>query len=327
MNDTNRSLDVVIPLYNEASMIAALVQRLDEVFTPPFMAQAGLTRVQYIFVDDGSDDDTAIQLKTKILAGWPAKLYRLSRNFGHQAAVTAGLDHAAADFIAVMDADLQDPPELLLDMVRCLDKGFDVVYGQRRSRQESWVKKFLYWTFYRVYRFMAEIPVAVDSGDFCVMRRDVLLALRRLPEKLRFHRGLRSWVGFRQTALTYDRPSRRLGKSNYTLAMLYTLATNGIASLSTRPLRMTQGILFFSLIVTLGSFATTAVVFFRSSGKDPNLVWALSTQALVAFTSSLQIFCLYIIGAYLGRMYLEVKARPAYIVMETISPPVPDARE
>jgi len=235
--------------------------------------------------------------------------------------VTAGLDHATADLIAVIDADLQDPPELILDMIRRLDEGFDIVYGQRRKRQEPVYKKFLYFTFYRLCSFLSEVYLPVDAGDFCVMTRDAVFALRQLPEKLRFHRGLRSWIGFRQCALPYDRPRRKLGVSKYTWPKLYALATDGIASLSIRPLRITQVLVFLSIVVTLVFVSLTSFAFLRSNKPDPYMGWFLATQGLIAFTSSLQLFSLYILGAYIGRMYLEVKSRPSYIVMKTVSPP------
>jgi dolichol-phosphate mannosyltransferase len=160
----------------------------------------------------------------------------------------------------------------------------------------------------------------VDAGDFCLMKLDVVRALRKLPEKMRFLRGLRSWVGFRHAALPYDRPSRRVGSSKYTLASLYALATNGIASMSIRPLRIMQAVLFFSLLLTAVFVGLTTLRSMNSSSFGPQASWFLITQGLIAFTSCLQILCLYLLGAYIGRMYLEVKSRPSYIVMETIDP-------
>jgi dolichol-phosphate mannosyltransferase len=314
---SNRSLDVLVPVFNEAEVLDVLFQRLASLFATEKIQELKLSRVRFVFIDDGSRDETARRIADRIREGFPGLLIRLSRNFGHQSALSAGFDHADADFIAVIDADLQDPPELVGEMIRKLDEGFDVVYGQRRSRTEGPLKKLAYWAFYRFLAIISEIQVPVDAGDFCVMKREVLVAMRKLPEKLRFHRGLRSWVGFRQAAFPYDRPERTAGDSKYTFSMLYELATNGVASLTIRPLRITQAVLFFSMIVTVGFVILGARWYLISSPSNPQTFWFLMTQTLVAFTSCLQIFCLYMLGAYVGRMYLEVKSRPAYIVMET----------
>jgi polyisoprenyl-phosphate glycosyltransferase len=316
----SHTLDVVIPVYNEAPALAELFHQLEQVFSRPSLESSGLSSVHFVLVDDGSSDATPSVIAEKIRTGLNATLLCLSRNFGHQAAVAAGLDHATADRIAVMDADLQDPPELILNMVRRLDDGFDIVYGQRRKREEPFYKKMLYAGFYRVCSFLSEVTLPVDAGDFCVMTREAVMAQRQLPEKLRFNRGLRSWIGFRQCALPYDRPGRRLGVSKYTWPKLYALATDGIASLSVRPLRITQVLLFLSLLVTLGFVTLTTLAYLRSNRSDSHMLWFLTTQGLIAFTSSLQLFSLYVLGAYVGRMYLEVKSRPSYIVMKTISP-------
>jgi len=315
------SLDVVIPVYNEAAALPELFHQLEQVFSRPSLESCGLSSVRFLLIDDGSSDTTPVVITEKIRTGFNATLLCLSRNFGHQAAVAAGLDHATADRIAVMDADLQDPPDLILDMVRRLDDGFDIVYGQRRKREEAFYKKILYAGFYRLCSFLSEVTLPVDAGDFCVMTREAVMALRQLPEKLRFNRGLRSWIGFRQCALPYDRPGRKLGVSKYTWPKLYALATDGIASLSVRPLRITQVLLFLSLLVTLGFVTLTTLAYLRTNRSDSVMLWFLTTQGLIAFTSSLQLFSLYILGAYVGRMYLEVKSRPSYIVMKTINPP------
>jgi polyisoprenyl-phosphate glycosyltransferase len=312
------SLDVLIPVYNEGEVLDVLFSRLSTSLAPARLEEAGVNRVRFIFIDDGSTDDSAQQIADRIRSGSSDLLLRLARNFGHQAALTAGLDHATADYVAIIDADLQDPPELLPEMILELRRGHDVVYGQRRSRKEAWPKRAAYWLFYRLLKMISDVPVPVDAGDFCVMRQEVVVALRKLPEKLRFHRGLRSWVGFRQQAFPYERAARGGGKSKYGFRMLYDLATNGVASLSIRPLRITQALLFFSILIT-GAFFLASVRRYVAGGEhDEMALWFLSTHALVGFTASLQLFCLYILGAYVGRMYLEVKARPPYVIMETI---------
>jgi len=315
---SSRDLELIIPVFNEATVLQSLFDHLDAAFSLPELKRCGLSGVRFLFIDDGSTDQTASILAKRIRSGWPAGLIRLSRNFGHQAALTAGLDRASASLVGILDADLQDPPELILEMVRKLGEGFDIVYGQRRSRQGPVLKRFMYWGLYRLYKLFTGINLPMDTGDFCVMKSQVVRALGNLPEKQKFHRGLRSWVGFRQTGFLYDRPERVAGASKYDWAHLYTLATNGIASLSIRPLRVTQGVLFFSLTITVSILTLTLLKFLQMTRPDPFWTLLLTTQTMITFTSSLQIFCLYILGAYVGRTYLEVKSRPPYIVMETI---------
>ncbi|MGZ3652346.1 MAG: glycosyltransferase family 2 protein [Bdellovibrionota bacterium] len=310
------TLDILIPFYNERPALEELLVRLNSCFSPQALTQANLRNVRFIFIDDGSSDGSAEFIAERIRGGLNALLLRLSRNFGHQQALSAGFDHADADFVAVIDADLQDPPELILPMISRLGEGYDIVFGQRRSRSEGWFLRFAYWAFYRLLAVISEVKVPLDAGDFCVLRREALAAIQSLPEKLRFHRGLRSWVGFRQAAFAYDRPPRTKGVTKYTLFALYELATNGVASLSIRPLRITQAVLSFSLLLTVFFIILSGLWYYHLDRHDPVILLLLGTQILLAFFSSLQIFCLYMLGAYVGRMYLEVKSRPAYILME-----------
>lgn len=314
------SLDIIIPVFDEEEILETLFTRLNECMSERALDDYSLGPVRYIFVDDGSRDRTATLIRDKISFGANAALIRLSRNFGHQSALIAGFDHSTADIVAVIDADLQDPPELIPEMTRKLREGYDVVYGERKRRQGNTAKVLLYWIYYRILRVLSDVDLPVDAGDFCVMRRRVLVAMRSLPEKLRFSRGLRCWVGFNQVAFPYDRPLRAAGSTKYSLGRLYQLATDGIASMSVRPLRITQATLFFSLFATVCFLILASYQYIRHGSHDPLTLWFLMGYILIAFTSSLQIFCLYIMGAYLGRMYLEVKARPPYIVMETIEP-------
>jgi dolichol-phosphate mannosyltransferase len=314
------SLDVIIPVLNEEEVFEALWARLNQCFSGEVCARYGLGTVTFIFIDDGSTDATARLVAGRISQGANILLVRLSRNFGHQGALNAGLDHSTADLIAVIDADLQDPPELIPEMIGKMREGFDVVYGERKRRRGNPIKVFLYWAYYRVLRFLSDVDMPVDAGDFCVVSREVLQAIRSLPEKLRFTRGLRSWVGFRQVAFPYDRPRRASGSTKYSMAKLYQLATDGIASMSIQPLKVTQGTLFVSLFATLLFLVLAFVQYFRQAGGEPLTIWFLMAYVLIAFTSSLQIACLYIMGGYLGRMYLEVKSRPSYVVMEILRP-------
>jgi polyisoprenyl-phosphate glycosyltransferase len=316
------TLDLVIPIWNEEAVLGLLFERLAEAFSPARCAQSGIASVRYVIVDDGSRDRSAEMVRSAIERGAPAVLLRLSRNFGHQAAVSAGLDHATADLVAVIDADLQDPPELVHEMTARWREGFDVVYGVRQRRKENVLKVAGYWAFYRLVAFLSDLQVPLDGGDFGLMDQRVVAALRSLPETLRFPRVLRAWVGFRQTGVAYDRPERQGGHTKYTLGRLYRLATDGVASSSVRPLQLAQVFSFsyFVLMFVLGVVVLRRLVFSDEPGVSPAL---LLTYLLIASGSFVQSLCLYILGAYVGRTYLEVKRRPAYLVMETVPPAAP----
>jgi glycosyltransferase involved in cell wall biosynthesis len=295
------TLDVVVAVWNEEEVLALLFERLGSVFSSEKLQQLRIKTVRYLMIDGGV----------------PATLYRLSRNFGHQSAVGAGLDHARGDLVAIIDADLQDPPELIPDMVEKWREGHDVVYAQRRKRAENPLKLAGYWAFYRLVAFLADIDIPLDTGDFCLMDRKVVEAMRALPEKLRFPRVLRAWVGFRQTGIEYDRPRRKAGRTKYTLGRLYRLATDGVTASSVRPLQAAQvfSVSYVLLILVLG-----LVSVLRPPTLDvPPLV--LVSFLLILTGNLVQVFCIYILGAYVGRTYLEVKGRPSYVVMEVVSRP------
>jgi len=308
------SLDIVIPVWNEEEVLGLLFDRLGAVFSKSALEAARIRQVRYVFVDDGSQDRSADIIARRIEDGASALLIRFSRNFGHQNAVSAGLDAATADLVAVVDADLQDPPETILAMIEQWRAGFDVVYGERRKRKEGFVRVAGYWLFYRLVAFLADIQIPLDSGDFSLMDQSVVRKLRELPEKLRFPRGLRAWVGFRQTGVAYDRPIRQGGHTKYSLGRLYRLATDGVISSSVRPLQAAQvfGVSYLFLTVFVGIFA---IVRPPESGVP---LWALVGYILMLVGNMVQIFCIYILGAYVGRTYLEVKGRPSYVIMETI---------
>ena len=311
------TLDVIIPIYNEAAVLHLLFAALDTTFSAENRERRQLARVRYVLVDDGSSDESAQIISERIQLGAPALLVRLSRNFGHASAISAGLDHADADLVALLDADLQDPPAVVLEMIDRARDGYDIVFGQRRRRQENVLKRLGYWTFYRVIRALSEVAIPLDSGDFCLMRRRVVAAMRDLPETLRYPRVLRAWVGFRQIGVQYERPRRQAGTTKYTMGRLYRLATDGVASASIRPLKVAQ----LSSFVFGGLAAALAVLFIlvlagwvEVAVSHPILLASL----LIASSNALIMLVLYVACAYLGRMYLEVKGRPTYIVMERI---------
>ena len=311
------TLDIVIPVYNEAKVLPALIRALGQTFSPETKAQHRIDRVTCFFVDDGSTDASVQFLDACREPGFEVVVIRLSRNFGHQAAITAGIAHTSGNLVAVMDADLQDPPACILSMIEKWRVGFEVVYAVRRKRKEGALKKFMYWAFYRIYRLLTPIAVPVDSGDFCLMSRRVVEELNRLPETVRFPRGLRSWVGFPQVAMEYDRPARFAGESRYGWRDLYALATEGLASLSLRPLQLAQVLSIVFLLLSLGGIAALTLGLFDSVDAGTR---ESATLVLILMSNSAVLFCLYIVGAYLGRAYLEVKGRPTYIVAEVIRP-------
>ncbi|HET6412580.1 MAG TPA: glycosyltransferase family 2 protein [Anaeromyxobacter sp.] len=310
------TLEVVVPVYDEAAVLGLLLDRIAEVLSPTALARYGVARLRLLFVDDGSTDDSAALLADRIRAGLDARLIRLSRNFGHQSAVCAGLDLAEGDLVVVMDADLQDPPEVVLPMLEKWNSGADVVFARRRRRKGNAVKRFGYWGFYRLVAFLSDIRLPLDTGDFGLLDRRVVMALRSLPEKLRFPRGLRAWVGFRQEGIEFDRPERRAGRPKYAWRALYRLATDGIASMSTRPLQVAQVCSFFFGLLTLLLLVLLLAGYAARPFAIPRPF--LLAYVLVASGNAVQSLCLYILGAYVGRTYLEVKGRPPYLVMERV---------
>ncbi len=307
------SVEIVIPIFNEAEVIPALLAELDSVFSFPARENNHIDKVVYCFVDDGSRDASVQVIYSIGSRVADIRLIRLSRNFGHQAAVSAGLAHSDADMVAVIDADLQDPPALILEMIRLVRDGYHVVYAQRRRRSEGVIKQFCYWLFYRLYNLLSPLNLPLDSGDFCLMSRRVVEEINNLPERLRFARGLRTWVGFQQIGISYDRPARAAGSSKYSWRRLYELATDGIASQSVFPLRFSQFVAVIFLLVGLTLALITGVRLFTG---QTNYSLELAMLTVVLLSNSLILFCLYVMGAYIGRTYLEVKGRPNHIVRE-----------
>jgi dolichol-phosphate mannosyltransferase len=313
------TLELIIPVFNEAEVLGMLLERIEAVLSPRALAERGVSALRVTFVDDGSTDASAEILARHIADGLDARLIRFSRNFGHQSAVCAGLDRAAGDLVVVMDADLQDPPEVVLSMIDRWRCGADVVFARRRRRKGNPLKRAGYWAFYRMVAFLSEIRVPLDAGDFSLLDRRVVMVLRALPEQLRFPRGLRAWVGFRQEGVEFDRPERCAGKPKYAWRQLYRLATDGIASMSTRPLQVAQLCTFAFGLLTMALLVVMLAGYAASPLAIPRPF--LLAYVLVASGNAVQSLCLYILGAYVGRTYLEVKGRPPYLVMEVVEKP------
>ena len=303
-------LSVIIPIYNEEANIAALHKRLRGVLLPMRLASYEL-----IFVNDGSHDRSLNLLLGLAAHDEHVRYIDLSRNFGHQIAVTAGLDAAHGDAVVIIDADLQDPPELIPELYARLREGYEVVYAKRRSRQgESAAKKFTARLFYRLLARITHISIPVDTGDFRIISRKVVEGLKRMPEQNKFLRGQISWIGYRQTFVEYDRAERAGGETGYTYRKMIRLAIDGITAFSDVPLKA----------ATLGGFAVSGIAFLvmiytlysRFVTHDYEPGWA-SLMVSILFLGGVQLIAVGIIGEYIARLSANVRQRPLYIVSDT----------
>jgi len=289
---------------------------------PPVLESATDGSFEIMFVDDGSRDGSAEILDSFCSRDSRLRVIHFSRNFGHQAALQAGLDAASGDAVILMDADLQDPPEVLHQFIEKWRQGYDVVYAVRRKRKENWLKRAAYSIFYRSMKVIAEIDVPLDVGDFCLMDRRVVDMLVTLRERHRFLRGLRSWVGFRQIGIEYQRDARLAGAPKYTLRKLVSLALSGYIGFSSMPLRAAAWLGFLS---AAAGFSIGIWVLVRTLIElpSPPRGWA-STMSVILFVGGVQLFVLGIIGEYLGRVYDEVRNRPLYVVRSRAGFPTRD---
>jgi glycosyltransferase involved in cell wall biosynthesis len=299
-------ISVVLPVYNERENLDALIARM----APILEHQTGGS-FEVLFVDDGSIDGSAEMLDSFNDRDGRLKVIHFSRNFGHQAALQAGLDQATGDAVILMDADLQDPPEMLGAFFERWQRGYDVVYAVRKKRKEGLLKRATYALFYRTLKAIAEIDLPLDAGDFCLLDRCVVDILISLRERNRFLRGLRSWVGFRQVGIEYERDPRFAGVPKYTLRKLVQLALSGYIGFSAMPLRIAAWFGFLSASIGLVIFLW--VLAHKLMGIPAPRGWA-STAALILFIGGGQFFVLGVIGEYLGRVYDEVRQRPLYLV-------------
>jgi glycosyltransferase involved in cell wall biosynthesis len=307
------TLTVIVPAYNEARGLAAFHRRLVQVLAALDLESSVL------YVDDGSRDGTWEALCAIARDDPRVDGLRLSRNFGKEAALSAGLDHADADAVVVIDADLQDPPELIPDLIAQWREGYDVVYATRAQREgESRFKRFTAAAFYRVMEQLSETPLPRDTGDFRLLSRRAVLALRELRERQRFMKGLFAWIGYRQTGVTYRRKPRHEGSSKWSFWRLLNLAVEGITSFSVAPLRLATWI---GLGSSLLAFSYGTWVFIKA------LVWGDPVRGyptlilVILFLGGVQLLALGVIGEYIGRMYAESKQRPLYFVQDRLSRP------
>ena len=308
---TAPALSVVAPCHNEEATLQAFVER-----TAAACRDAGFASFEILLVDDGSRDGTwetirGIAERTPGIVG-----VGLARNYGHQLAASAGLALAKGQRVLLIDADLQDPPELLSEMARQMEQGFDVVYARRRKRaQESRFKLATAGAFYRLLASMSDVSIPADVGDFRLMSRKIVDRLNAMPEQDRFIRGMVAWLGGRQTEVLYDRDARYAGATSYTLPKMLKLATSGITSFSTAPLKFAIYLAAAGVVIALGLMLYILVG--AISGRTaPG--WA-SLGVMISFFSVGQLFCLAIMGSYLGRVFMQVKGRPLYLVDEIVT--------
>ncbi len=300
---------IIVPMYNEEAVIPETYRRLTQV-----MEKFGES-YEILFINDGSRDKTRDMLLELCKNDYHIKLVDFARNFGHQIAITAGMDYAVGECMVIIDGDLQDPPELIPEMVKLWRSGYEVVYGKRKSRQgETFFKKFTAKAFYRILHSLTDVDIPVDTGDFRLIDRKVCEALKQLPERSRYVRGLMSWVGFKQTAIEFERSERFAGETKYPFKKMMKLAMDGIMSFSYKPLKFAS---YIGSLISAISFIYLIVVllqklFFPHSAQSG---WA-SLIAVSLFFNGIILLMLGIIGEYIGRIYDEAKGRPLYIIKE-----------
>ena len=312
-----KSITYLIPVLDEESNIENIVSRIKSVFR-----LNGLESYEIIFVDDGSKDNTLLMIKELIKKGHPIKCISLTRNFGHQAALTAGFQYAQGDLIAVLDGDLQDPPEIINDFINYINSGYEVVYGIRTKRKESFYKKISYKFFYKILSTLSYIDIPLDTGDFCLITRLALEKINKLPEKNRFIRGIRAYIGLNQIGVEYERQARYKGYPKYTLSKLLKLASDGIFNFSDKPLKLTSALGFLLSILSLFlmiSLIIQNIFSIEILGYSPGDIPGYSSLIISnIFLSGIQLFALGIFGEYISRIFLETKNRPSFLIREII---------
>jgi glycosyltransferase involved in cell wall biosynthesis len=300
---------LIIPIYNEQETLLEMYHRvaavMDHLDAP----------AELIFVNDGSRDRSPYLLK-QLREKDPRVCYlSFARNFGHQTAVTAGLNFARGKVIIVLDGDLQDPPELIPDLIEQWRQGYHVVYAQRlKRRNEGWFKRFTAYAFYRILKYLADVNIPTDTGDFCLMDRKVVDVLNAMPERNRYIRGLRAWVGFHQTAVCFERDPRFAGEVKYTFRKSFALAVNSLVSFSRIPLRLSTYIGLLSAMLAMGM--ALLVLYWRLMAPDSPLTGFAIILVTIFFLGAVQLVSIGILGEYIGRIYEEVKGRPLYTLAE-----------
>ncbi len=303
-------ISIIAPVLNEEAVIDEFYNRVANALDKISAS------FEIIFIDDGSTDKTLYKIK-KLSEHNPAvKAISFSRNFGHAMAISAGLAHSQGEAVIILDGDLQDPPEILPEFISKWQEGYDVVYGVRTKRKEWFGKRLSYWLFYRILKKLSNLNMPVDAGDFCLMSKKVVELIRSLPERNRFIRGLRNWVGFKQYGLVYERSGRFAGVTKYPIGKLIKLAADAIFSFSNIPLKIAT---WLGFIIAGSSFTAILVVLYARifGGALPPRGFA-STVIVILFLGGVQLISIGILGEYVARIYEEVKHRPLYIIKEKV---------
>lgn len=299
-------ISVVTPCFNEAGSLAEFVSRVAAVLRP-----AG-QRFEIVFVNDGSSDDTLLEMSTLAEAGDDISIVNLTRNFGKEIALTAGIAHAAGDAIVVIDCDLQDPPELILSFIDCYRRGYDIAYGRRTQRNgDTWLKKVTARQFYRVMRSLGPVQLPENVGDFRLISRRAADALLRLPEAHRFMKGLFAWIGYPSVAVDYVREPRFSGQTKWNYGKLFNLSIEGVTSFTTIPLRLTT---YLGFTIATAAFLGGAAYFFRTLFFGEEVRGFPTLFLTVLLLGGTQLIALGVIGEYLGRVFNETKQRPLFLV-------------
>lgn len=304
-----KSITLLIPAYNEEDSIMLLYERLKKL-----MDNIKNYEFEILFVNDGSSDNTLTIIKDLRLLDNRISYINLSRNFGKEVAMIAGLDYAESDAVIILDADLQDPPEIIPEMIKYWEEGYDDIYAKRRSRKgESWMKKFTSHAFYKVLMNVSKIPIQEDTGDFRLLDRRCVLALRQLRETQRYTKGMFSWIGYNKKEILFDRDSRVAGKTKWNYFRLIDLAIEGITSFTTFPLKVST---YLGIIISIIAFIYMIIIIAKTLVFGEQVAGYPSLMAVILFLGGIQLLFLGVIGEYLGRVFNETKQRPLYFVEE-----------
>jgi dolichol-phosphate mannosyltransferase len=305
-------ISLVIPVHNEQEILPILYERIKTA------SEDWHDQYEVIFVDDGSQDSSLEIIKDLNSRDNCIKAISFSRNFGHQTAVSAGLQYTTGDVVIVMDGDLQDPPEQIIDFLEKWKQGYEVVYAIRKKRKEMWYKKIAYYSFYRLLNWMSSIKIPLDTGDFCLMDRIIVDHLNSLPERNRFVRGLRAWLGYKQIGIPYERSARLAGEAKYTFKKLLRLAFDGLINFSYRPLQIFTSLGTVVSLVSLLGGAYYLLQWFINPALREELPGYTSVIIAVLFLGGVQLISIGVLGEYIGRIFDEVKGRPLFIVSQKI---------
>ncbi|KAA5805383.1 glycosyltransferase family 2 protein [Alkalicaulis satelles] len=309
-------ISLVIPCFNEADSVAPFMDAVR-----PVLAGLDDCRFEYVFVVDGATDATLEQLVALAEADPGVTIVQLSRNFGKEAALTAGLDHAAGDAIVPIDIDLQDPPEVIAAFIAKWREGYDMVYGVRASRAaDNWAKRGAARAFYALFNRFSDVKIPADAGDFRLMDRRVAEAVKRLPERNRFMKGLVAWVGFSSTAVFYDRAPRAAGRTQFNLPKLWAFALDGMAGFSTLPIRIWT---YLGLVFAMGALVYAVYLTVRTLAFGADVPGYASLMVAVLIAAAMQMISVGVLGEYIGRLFTEAKARPVYLVDRIYRRPEP----